>query len=338
MPGFLINTAHVGNESVAVLLFTLVVWLSVETARRGLTLRRALALGCALGFALLAKAYALAALPPVGLLLLWKCRRDRRALLVPLCALAIAGWWYVRNLLVTGALSGMQESAMLPAGFGDQLRQIPRIRWGVVVDSILFSHLWVGAWSTITVRSWMYHVFYLVIALAAAGLLREWRRGARTPALAVPAIFFFTFWAAQLYHTIPMFMVWGLATTLGTYLYAIVTAEVALCVAGLRALAPRAARSLVVPIGVALFALLDLYTVNLVSMPYYAGFTAHRPGGAVAAFHPGGVALADVIARLHVFKSPLLDGPVLTVLWIAYLAGTVALVVIATLVRPRERE
>ena len=162
MPGLLINTAHVANESVAVLLFTIVIWLTIVTARRGLTSRRAVALGCATGLALLAKAYALAALPPLGLVLLWKCRRDWRALLVPLCALAVAGWWYARNLVTTGAISGMQESAMLPATFGRAVAADPAAFTGAsLIDSILFSHLWLGAWSTLTVRSWIYHVFYL---------------------------------------------------------------------------------------------------------------------------------------------------------------------------------
>ena len=49
--------------------------------------------------------------------------------------------------------------------------------WTKAVDSILFSHLYFGGWSGLTVRSWMYHVFYVCIALAAAGLaMRGWGR------------------------------------------------------------------------------------------------------------------------------------------------------------------
>jgi len=337
MPGLLIDTAHVANECVAVALFTLLIWLSLQTAHRGLTRLGAISLGTVAGLGLLAKAYVLTALPPLVLLLAWKCRRDRRVLLVPLCTFAVAGWWYARNFLTTGTLSGMLESAMLPTTtFGDQFRQIFRIQWGVVIDSILFSHLWLGAWSTLTVRSWMYHFFYLLIALAAAGLLRAvLLHKDRAGPLLLLAAFFLTFWAGQLYHTITMFMVWGIATTLGSYLYAIVTAEVALAVAGLRAIAPRAARPLVVPFGVAIFALLDLYTVHLVLLPHYAGLTAHRPDGAVAAFHPGNANLAEFLNRLHAFKSNILNEPVLAALWIAYLAATIALVAVAIASRSR---
>ena len=173
----------------------------------------------------------------------------------------------------------------------------------------------------------MYHFLYVLIALAAVGLARELRP--TRPALAVLAIFFLAFWLGQLYHTITLFMVWGIATTLGSYLYAVVTAEVALCVAGLRGIVPARVRALVAPIGVAIFALLDLYTMHFVELPYYTGMIAHRPNGFLATFHPAGVSLGEVLARIHVFKSSLLTEPVLAALWIAYLLSTVALVAIA---------
>jgi hypothetical protein len=108
-------------------------------------------------------------------------------------------------------------------------------------------------------------------------------------------------------------MVWGIATSLGCYLNAIVTGEVTLCVAGLRTLSPRAARRWVSPAGVALFALFDLYTLHMVALPCYTGFIAHRPGGgAVASFHPATASFAALV-----------------VLWIFYAAATLGLVVLA---------
>jgi hypothetical protein len=337
MPEFLIDTARAGNDGVAAVLFTAVIWVSLEVLRHGLTYGRALALGAALGFGLLTKAYVLTALPPVAILLLWK-ERHRRALVVPLVALAIAGWWYIRNQLTTGAVTGMWESALRSnAGIGEQAHEIGRIPWGVAIDSILFSHLYHGGWSGLTVRSWMYHFLYLMIAVAAVGLMvRVRRRGLvdATPWLLLLAFFGF-FWAGQLYHVIPMFMVWGIPSSLGCYLYAVVAAEVVLCVVGLRALVKPAAA-----IGVALFGLLDLYTIHMVAIPYYTGLIAHRPNGAVAAFHPSGEALGQVLPRLVMFKSPLLTQGLLAVLWIAYAGGTVLLVVLSFWIarNPRERE
>jgi hypothetical protein len=321
MPGFLIGIARVSNESAAVPLFTLLIWLSLGP----LTRARVIALGAVLGLGLLAKAYFLTAIPPVALVLLWKCRRPR-VLLVPLVAFAIAGWWYVRNLLTTGTLSGMWESVVAPdATFGTKLHQALRVPWLGTVDSILFSHLWLGAWSTLTVRSWMYHLFYVLIVLAAVGL--AWR--VRSAPMLILAAFYVSFWLGQLYHAALLSTVWGMATSLGCYLYAAVAAEVPLCAAGLRALSPRGARRFVVPAGVALFALLDLYTIHMVALPYYTGLIAHRPNGPVAAFHPTAAGIQEGVTRLAAFKSPLLAPPVFGALWVFYVAATLGLVALS---------
>ena len=332
MPGFLIGIARVSNEYLAVVLFSLLLWLSVGE----LTRRRLISLGAVLGLGLLAKAYFLAAIPPVAVLLLWKCRRPR-ALLVPLATLAIAGWWYVRNLLTTGTLSGMQESAMqhtaaLGAQLGAQIHQATRVPWLVTIDSILFSHLWLGAWSTLTVRSWMYHLFYLLIALAILGLAFRLSTGA----IRILGGFVLAFWLGQLYHANLLSMVWGIATSLGCYLNAVAAAEVTLCVAGLRALSPRAARRFVAPAGVALFALFDFYTLHMVALPYYTGLTAHRPGGPVAAFHPAAANWPELLTRLGAFKSPLLSPPGLAALWLCYAAATLGLVALSFAAARRE--
>ena len=320
MPGFAINIARVSNESVAVMLFTALIWLALEEAQRP----RPVLLGAVLGLGLLAKAYFLTAIPPLGLWLAWKCRRPR-TLLAPVVAGAIAGWWYVRNLVTTGTVSGMWESAAMPgAGLGAQLRHAAGVPWVATVDSIMVSHLWQGAWSTLTLRSWMYHLLYVLIAAALVGLL--WRRPQGGILLVA---FYVTFWLGQLFHANLLSMVWGIATSLGCYLYAVVGAEVPLCVAGLRALAPGAARRYVAAVGVALLALLDLYSLNMVAIPYYTGFIAHRANGPVAAFHPTWASLSEILPRLAMFKAPMLTQPVLAALWIFYVGATIALAIIA---------
>jgi hypothetical protein len=323
MPEFLIDTARVGNDGIAALLFTTLIWLCVEALREGLSRGRAAAMGVVLGLGLLAKAYFLTALPPVAVFLLWKRNRSRNALLVPALAIAIAGWWYVRNQVTTGSFTGMWETALLDAGPVAQLREATKIPWGIAVDSILFSHLYLGGWSTLTVRSWMYHLFYLLIALGAVGQLV---RRADAPARLLLAGFVLSFWLGQLYHVVPMFLVWAIPSSLGCYLYAVISAEVLLCTGGLRTLVPNAAKRFVAPAGVALFALLDLYTIHMIAIPYYTGLIAHRPGGPVAAFHPTVAALGEILPRLAAFKSPLLGEGTLAALWIAYAAATAALV------------
>ena len=91
---------------------------------------------------LIAKAYVLTALPVVGALVLWK---RREMWLVPAATAALGGWWYVRNFVETGAMSGMQESVWKAgATSGDQWREALRIPWGAAIDQTMFSHLWSG--------------------------------------------------------------------------------------------------------------------------------------------------------------------------------------------------
>jgi 4-amino-4-deoxy-L-arabinose transferase-like glycosyltransferase len=337
MPGFMIDVARIGNDCAAVALLTLLTWLIVESVDDEWRYARALYVGIVLGLGLLTKAYFLAAVPPVALLLIyeaWRARGGRlRAFLGVLIAgvasFSIAGWWYVRNLLTTGTLSGMGEAAVLHQTMSQAsiLRRAGEIHWLVPIDAILLSHLWFGGWSSLTIRSWMYHLFYVVIALAAIGLVRLRRR----PDILALVALYATFWVAQLYNALLLFVGQGVATSMGWYMYAVVAAEVALCVAGLRAISPASWRRQVSLAGVLLFVLLDLYTLQGVAIPYYTGLIAHRSNGSLAPVHFSDftrVGISEIFFRLTAYKTDIMPVPALTVLWGAYVLATIALVLI----------
>jgi hypothetical protein len=256
-----------------------------------------------------------------------RSREDGRAMTVlhGLLAAAIgaglAGWWYWRNLQLTGTLSGLSESVIIGhAGTLAMLRQAVSLNWAKAIDAILFSHLYFGGWSSLTVRSWMYHVFYLFILLAAVGLVRK----ACTRETGALGVLYLAFWAGQCYNVVLLYMSKGLAGSMGWYLDAVVAAEVVLTVVGLRRILP--ARAAVLS-GAVLFALLDLYTVHFVGIPYYTGMIRHKAGGGVAALHAAGfrsVGLSGALSRLTAFKS--VGGPVLLMFWLLYLGATFYLV------------
>jgi hypothetical protein len=80
---------------------------------------------------------------------------------------------------------------------------------------------------------------------------------------------------------------------------------------------------------VILFALLDLYTVHVVAIPYYTGMIRHRANGAIEALHLSGferIGFTGTFERLTAFKSATISPPLLIVLWIAYLLATFWLV------------
>ena len=303
MPGLAIDVARAGNDCLAVLLFTVLIWVGLkERGRRG-----ELLLGIALGLGLLTKAYFLTAIPAIVLV------KRRRAVMPVLVAVAISGWWYGRNVVTTGTLAGLSESVMLRGvSSWTLLRRAFTIPWGTAIDSILFSHLYFGGWSGLTVRSWMYHLFYLVILVAAVGL---WRT-ARKPAVVWLLAIYGAFWAAQIYNVVLLFVSKGLAGSMGWYLYGVIAAEAVLCTAGLSRV-----HRLLPAAGVLLLALLDLYTVHWLAIPYYTGAIQHKANGALAAYHFEAIHFE----RLTVFKD--IPAPFLAVLWVLYLGATVWLAV-----------
>ena len=331
MPELAIDFARVGNECVAVVLFTLLTWIALKVGRTGLTYSRAAVLGLVLGFGLLAKAYFLTAVPAVALLLGYELWRRRAGVLCALIAgseaVAIAGWWYAHNLIATGTLTGLSESLMLRGmGGASMIGRAATVPWGTAIDSILFSHLYFGGWSGLTVRSWMYHVFYGAMLLAAAGLLRLLRQ----PAIRILLAIYLAFWIGLLYDVLLIYVSKGVATTGGWYLYAVVGAEVALCFAGLNSILPARAHCWAAFGGVLLFALLDLYTVHAVAMPYYSGMIGHKANGAIAAVHMADlqrVGVGGAFQRLAVYKGAVVSQSWLVGLWLAYLGATLATII-----------
>jgi hypothetical protein len=98
-----------------------------------------------------------------------------------------------------------------------------------------------------------------------------------------------------------------------------------------------AVRRFVAPAGVFLFAVFDLYTLHMVALPCYVGFTAHRPGGPEANFHPAAANWSEFLTRLDAFKSPVLSPYGLATLWVCYAAATLGLVAIGVAAARREK-
>jgi hypothetical protein len=308
MPGFAIDVARVGNDGVAVALFAALIWLGLKWIDER---RSAWWMGVVLGLGLLAKAYFLTAIPAVALLLVW-----RRGRWYGIAAAAIGGWWYVRNVVTQESLSGLHESSMTASGAGMWGRAF-EISWPRAIDSALFAHIYAGGWSMLTVRGWMYHLFYAAAAAAAIGLWRVARRRQVWWLLAVYA----AYWAGALYDILLLYVTRGVATSMGYYLYAVVGAEVPLLVAGFR-------RWAAAVFGV-LFGALDLYTVHVIAVPYYSGMIRHRAGNALAAAHWSdyrALGFGGIVERLAMFHG---SGAALTALWIGYLAATLLLLYLA---------
>lgn len=347
MPNLAVYVSRVSNDGVAMVLMALamVVFAGQGKARR--TLARGVIAGVVAAGAALAKAYGVLLVPVYALAALadggacWRERLGRfTAFLVVF--LLLAGWWFIPTFLATGTLSGERldvEAAAIP--LAERLPNLFRVNWWEAWKYGSGSHIWIGGWSFLLLEEWVYWIFRAVGIVAAAGLARAafrlLRRRPEDPRFAlsafwkVPLPLFTLFVAAIAYQGWQIFNTQGASTAVGWYLSSVANAEVVVLVAGL-SYALGARRAPVAAGGLALLlGLLDLFTVNLMSLPYYAGLGSPAPGTMLAweagKWPAGG--LMEVAGRLSANHPAWLSGGVLAVLWLLYLASTVMLLVVA---------
>jgi 4-amino-4-deoxy-L-arabinose transferase-like glycosyltransferase len=321
MPELMLTVCRIGNDALAVVIGTLCLFLAFRSRAAEHRTQSAALLGIGTGLALLTKAYFLALLPPLLLLplLVWRKRALVPSVLLAAGPSVIAGWWYARNLLSTGSISGEQtEVAALRFSAPELLHTIVRVPWLKAADFIFLSHIWLGDWSFLVVRSWMYHLFALAWIIAIVGFsIRYFSTKPRTD-LTLLAAFYLSFLLAMAYHTLITFGHSGIAGTMGFYLCSMVVAESILLYVGLRRLGV-AALTLS-------FAALESFALLFYMLPYYTGLIAHLENGNIPTLQlaqlPGGI-----LERLSVNKPHFLTVPTLTVIALLSLLATLTLVV-----------
>ncbi len=259
-PELVITSARVSNEGLAIALGSAAIWLALRRDARWL--------GVVLGAGLLAKAYFLAFLA-APLIAFW--RRWRAMAAAFAICLAIGGWWYVRTFLLTGTLTGEEREVAAHAGsamsFGESVRAASWIR---VADFVTLSHIWLGDWSFLVVRTWMYRAAELILALA---IVRAALR-ARTANWALLATLGAAFLAGLAYHATTGLRTQGTAGTMGYYLYALTAAEAIVLVGGLGRFAGLVA---------IVFGTIEIFGTWFLQLPYYAGLIEHTGSGALPA-------------------------------------------------------
>jgi hypothetical protein len=295
-PELFILIGHVGNEGLALAAGGLFVLVSVRTLERKPSLLTGVWLGCALGAALLTKAYFLALLPlaAVVLWLAWRRNPGARAgalwqASVALCVcFAISGWWYIHNLTVTGSLTGQLEDARAMANTGVSLvGAAGRISWIRVFDFAAISYIWLGGWSFLIARSWMYRLAELLAILGFAGMCLQTvraRRGLpRPPDLWLLALPVLSMIAGLCFYAAQVFRNRGSAGTPGYYLYALIVPEAILFLTGLARLMPVRLQLLPLPVAALILLGIEQFGAWFLMFPYYAGWIRHNANGSLPA-------------------------------------------------------
>ena len=257
-PGLMIDAAHIANDGLAIGLATVFLWLMMREKTSWI------AAGTVLGAAILAKA-SLLVLAPV-LIVLW-FRRPKQMGLALALGFVIGGWWYVRNVLIGMPLTGWQESVPLSQVAVGAVALFHHGGWINEAYTIAKSFTWFGAWSFITLRTWMY---LALEGVAFGGMIA----GLRQQGLRAPLTFLIAFTIAIIGGAAAYFAVHNVAGIPGWYLWPAGGAMAMLIVAGLRRYSVLFA---------AMLALTDLYGAAARMMPYYAGLAA-RDHGSVTQF------------------------------------------------------
>jgi 4-amino-4-deoxy-L-arabinose transferase-like glycosyltransferase len=169
----------VSNDGLSCLMVTLALWLVVRQQRRGASRRRAAWLGVVLGAALLTKSTVAMLVFPMGLVTVLDRRTWRYAPITLALVAAIAGWWYVRNAVLYGDPTGIQSALR---AWPSQVIRPGQVALDVGLGNSVYTYFSVWArfgYGSVTVSSWMYRCFDLLVFLSVSGALiialRRWR-------------------------------------------------------------------------------------------------------------------------------------------------------------------
>lgn len=340
LPGLYVNVCRIGNESLSIALTSAVILCSLKARRRQSGVLDWLLLGISLGAALLAKAYTLAFVPLLVVVALVRIFKHRWAWkqtvaycgVAYLAAAAIGGWWYWQTWLATGTFSGEQlDVAAAKIPFAQKLLAAVQVDWHSVIDTGAFTHIWVGGWSFLVVRSWMYRVCEFVAVLAVIGLLLNLIGMVRRRALGGPSVILVTAYllmgSAVAYHSFVVFTTQDISVALGWYLYSVIASEVILLGLGLTGVFGKKWSPFAIAFVCVLAVALDLYTVHFLLMPYYTGMIAHRASGSLETFHLETLIRGmDVLFQRLSINKPAVVGPAaVAAMWAGYVCSTVAL-------------
>jgi 4-amino-4-deoxy-L-arabinose transferase-like glycosyltransferase len=316
-PMFVAVSASLQNDAGAAALGTLAVWLGALGLRSGFTVRRAGALGLAVGLGALTKITAIFLLPGAVFAIAawaWQQRLPWRRmvwLLTALLGAAVAGggWWYARNQWLYGEPTALNVNFQAYGG--------RTVAEGLAVWHQALPYAWTTFWGRfghgdVVLPAWFYWAMGALVVGAAAGWLgriAHWgatspdvegtglRRSApgevwrlRTPDLAL--LFLVIVGLGEIVGMLG-YLTLSPSGYMGRYTFPALAAYAVLLVAGWRALLPERALAVGVP---ALFAGLSLWVWAGVLVPVYS--PPPRIARLPASAHPLEANLSNV-ARLR---------------------------------------
>ena len=175
-PQFVFMSGLVNNDNLVNCLSAFAIALTMVCLRRGFTWRRVLGLGLICGLATMAKVGGLMTLAFAGMALLvalW--RQPKRfigyALLLGLVVTAATGWWFARNWVLYGELTGLERMTSI---YGPRRSSPAALFFPELVNT--FRSYWGTFSCNLTFPRPMYWLFVIVIGTAIWGAVRTWHK------------------------------------------------------------------------------------------------------------------------------------------------------------------
>jgi 4-amino-4-deoxy-L-arabinose transferase-like glycosyltransferase len=338
-PGWFPEMGRLGNDSL-ITVFAAVALILLYRVRQSHARPDHALLGIVLGLGLLTKATFLPVVVAVFVLLGVLVIRARRTNLTPRAGAgfcltaaitaALAGWWYLAQLLGTGSAIGsndvitMRAAGGLIAGLTKHLdsKVVTWAPWDVAA-----SFLWPSTWSFILPpRVALLPIIALAIALGFQ-CLRYMYRHPREPVDWFPPLTLALFISALAYHSFILLSIVG-ATAPAWYLHSLAPILALLVGYGMQgAVSTSWHRGIVAAL--LLYVLAFLAVMTMVNVLFFAGCGPILPGRRYFAWSTGIDCLADpsrIYNNVAVLAFPELGGALFVVGWIFMLAGAILIV------------
>ena len=179
-PQFVFMGGVVNNDNLVNCLSAFAIALTMVCLRRGFTWLRVLGLGLICGLAAMAKVGGLMTLAFAGmelLVALWRQpkRFIRNVLLLGLVFTVVTGWWFARNWILYGELTGLERMTSI---YGPRRSSPAELFFLELVNT--FRSYWATFACNLTFPRPTYWLFVLMIGMAVWGAVRTWKT---TPAL-----------------------------------------------------------------------------------------------------------------------------------------------------------
>jgi hypothetical protein len=288
MPVFYFDTSRIGNDSLGVPLFTVMLLLCGIIWNGNWSFLLTAGLAIILGLGLLTKAYFTAAIPPIIALYLLKNLYDHTSLknllnhLVILFfgSLIISSWWYIRNYMNYGTFTGLYESIINNSDKSQSwYLAIFDINLGRFFRRVIDSHLWPGHWSFVKIPKYFSRayrlIFFLGIFLYTTKILHaivKKRVNKENITNILIWLFYTIFWIAMYYHTLQAWNLMGHIMTGGWYLCAVIVFEVVILVKGYSFFIRKASLQFLTYLTIFFFFIItETYGIFFRLMPFYSG-------------------------------------------------------------------